>query len=446
VPITGSLGGDAAWEDGRVMFPVSEEDRSAIHAGCREVLSESWRQGRRAGDGIPYGYTCPSPGHYPWQWYWDSCFTAISWRRFEPERARAELGSLLAAAREDGFIGHTIFWNTPLTGPRRFTYNVLSGDDPMTASIQPPALAWAWRIAVGDPAREPGIGAHHDWFEANRDLDGDGLIWIVQPDESGLDASPQFDAVWRWRAHALPGFVTLVHRNRRLRYDLRAIAARGGPVVCEVSTNVLYALSRMALGRASLTGTIVERMYDERRGLFLPLVRPQLRKRPVVTWAALSPLALPDLPPEIGRRLVEEHLLDQRRFWLPYGLPSVAADEPRFQRGDLGPWHQRRYWRGPMWINAAWLIWLGLVRLGYDEQAAELARRTAAAVRLSGLREYYDPYDGSGKGQRHFGWSSLIMEMTEPDPRAASSYLPDGAGPAAAQSPANFDATDEAAA
>ena len=66
----------------------------------------------------------------------------------------------------------------------------------MTASIQPPLLAWAWRIAVGDPAEVPGIVRHHAWIAEHRDLYGDGLIWIVQPDESGLDASPQFDAIW----------------------------------------------------------------------------------------------------------------------------------------------------------------------------------------------------------------------------------------------------------
>ena len=97
----------------------------------------------------------------------------------------------------------------------------------MTASIQPPALAWAWPIAVGDPAEEPAIVRHHEWLPAHRDLDGDGLIWIVQPDESGLDASPQFDAIWGHRAHGLPGFVLLVRRNRRLGYDLRADRSRG---------------------------------------------------------------------------------------------------------------------------------------------------------------------------------------------------------------------------
>jgi len=90
-----------------------------------------------------------------------------------------------------------------------------------------------------------------------------------------------------------------------------------------------------------------------------------------VTWTALAPLALPDLPEEIGRRMVEEHLLDPSRFWLPAGVPSVAADERSFQRGDHGTFSRHRYWRGPVWINTGWLLWLGLRRLGYTEQADE---------------------------------------------------------------------------
>ncbi len=143
----------------------------------------------------------------------------------------------------------------------------------------------------------------------------------------------------------------------------------------------------------------------------------------VVTWAALAPLALPDLPEAIGRRLVEEHLLDERRFWLPAGPASVAADERSFQRGDRGPFGQRRYWRGPVWINAAWLLWLGLTRLGYEHEADELARRVAATVLHSGVREYYDPVDGAGLGQPKFGWSTLVLELTEPVPAAATSHL-----------------------
>ncbi len=293
----------------------------------------------------------------------------------------------------------------------------------MTASIQPPTLAWAWRIAVGDPSQMAAIVRHHDWFERHRDLDGDGLIWIVQPDESGLDDSPMFDQIWGRRAHGLPGFVVLVRRNRRHGFDLRRIAAAGGPVCCEVLTNVLHCLSRLALGRESLTPTLIDRLYDEATGLFWPIARPRPQRAFSLTWTALAPLALPDLPEEIGRRLVEEHLLDETKFWLPVAPPSVSASDPKFTVDDSGPLGTRRYWRGPTWINAAWLVWLGLLRLGYDEQADELVRRLSGPVGVHHLREYYDPYTGRGMGATDFGWSALLADMLERDPRAATSYI-----------------------
>src|SRR5271157_5943203 len=124
---------------------------------CRGVLERSWTTGER--DGVPFAYTRPSPERYRWQWYWDSCFAAIAWRHLDPARARAELETLLAAARPDGFIGHTVFWEHAVSGPQSLYYNVINHGDAMTATIQPPALAFAWRIAVGDPALEQRIVA-----------------------------------------------------------------------------------------------------------------------------------------------------------------------------------------------------------------------------------------------------------------------------------------------
>jgi Mannosylglycerate hydrolase MGH1-like glycoside hydrolase domain len=165
-------------------------------------------------------------------------------------------------------------------------------------------------------------------------------------------------------------------------------------------------------------------MYNDSAGLFEPIVRPKPKQTPARTWAALAPLALPDLPEPIGRRLIEDHLLDDREFWLPVPPPSVPPTEPSFSlRNDHHLWI-RRYWRGPTWINAAWLVWLGLTRLGYHPQSQTLATRIMSAVLAEGLREYYDPYTGGGMGQVDFAWSSLVMEMFAADPLAAAgSYL-----------------------
>jgi hypothetical protein len=387
---------------------------------AERVLRQNWIEGER--DGRRFAYTKPSPGTYPWQWYWDSCFAAIVWRRFEAERSRAELESLLAAQRPDGFIGHTIFWKGKVSLIRYPFYNVSSRGSFQTETIQPPLLAWAWRIAVGDPAAEPRIGAHVDWLAANRDLEGDGLLWIVQPDESGLDASPKFEPVWGRRSNARIGFPLLVRRNRGVGFNARRIRERGWPLLCETLVNTMWSLSLQAMGRPSATPALVERLWDERRGLFVDEAQPGSLRPPPVTWASLAPLALPDLPEAIGRRLVEEHLLNPSEFLTPVAPPSVAASEPSYEPGG-GHGPIRRYWRGPTWVNTAWLVWLGLPRLGYTEEAAAMTRALARAAVAEGLREYYDPRSGAGLGARDFAWSTLLLEMSDPDPAAETSYL-----------------------
>jgi hypothetical protein len=380
---------------------------------AERVLRQNWRVGEH--DGVPYAYSQPSPSRYPWQWYWDSCFAAIVWRRFEPARARAELESLLAAQRPDGFIGHTIFWDRRVSLVRSIFYNVTSRSAFQTETIQPPLLAWAWRIAVGDPAAEPRIGAQIDWLAANRDLEGDGLLWILQPDESGLDASPKFEPVWGWRSNGRIGFPLLVRRNRGLGFDARRARDHGHPVLCETLVNTMWSLSLQALGRPSATPALVERLWDEERGLFLDEAQPGGRRPGVVTWASLAPLALPDLPEEIGRRLIEEHVLNEREFLTPVAPPSVAASEPSYEPdGGHGP--IRRYWRGPTWINSAWMAWLGMRRLGYAAEAQRLADGIIAAVAREGLREYYDPRTGKGLGAKDFAWSALVAELADPRP------------------------------
>jgi hypothetical protein len=393
---------------------VSEAARAAVLAETERVLRQNWERGER--DGRAYEYTQPSPGRYPWQWYWDSCFAAIVWRRFDLARSRAELESLLAAQRPDGFIGHTIFWNRPVSPLRYLFYNVASRRSFQTETIQPPLLAWAWSIAVGDPAGEPRIAAQIDWLAANRDLEGDGLLWIVQPDESGLDASPKFEPVWGALANGKPGFPLLVRRNRRLGFDARRLRERGRPLLCETLVNTMWSLSLQALGRPSATPALVERLWDERRGLFLDEAQPGGARPGVVTWASLAPLALPDLPEAIGRRLVEEHLLDRDEFLTAVAPPSVAASEPSYEPGG-GHGPIRRYWRGPTWVNSAWLVWLGMRRLGYEPEAERLADGVIAAVAREGLREYYDPRTGKGLGAKDFAWSALVAELADPDPR-----------------------------
>ena len=156
----------------------------------------------------------------------------------------------------------------------------------------------------------------------------------MQPDESGLDYSPKFDPVWgrlgaraarlsaAWSPQPAPRLGRAADPRPR-----RAGALRGD------DQRRSGASRRLAAGEPSITPALVDRLWDERRGLFLDEAQPGGARPAVETWAALAPLALPDLPDAIGRRLVEQHLLDPDRYWLPVPPPSVSAAEPTFVPG-----------------------------------------------------------------------------------------------------------------
>jgi hypothetical protein len=390
-----------------------------VPGAARALLEANWREGDYRGR--RYAFSVPSPRSYPWQWYWDSCFHAIVRRRFDPEGARAELETLLAAMEPDGFIGHTILWGHPLDLNRSIRYNIASRHDLTTRTIQPPLLAWAWAWAIGDPRDEPRIARHHAWLREHRALEDDGLLWLLQPDESGMDASPKFDHIWGRLSQGRALFPILIARNRRLEFDALRVAAARRPVVCEVMTNVAWSLSEQALGRPSPTPALIERLYDPRRGRFADDVRHAVHPtapadRPA-TWDTLAPLALPDLPDAIAQRLVDE-VLRAPRFADGVPLPAVALDDPAHTSRETW-WGRHRHWRGPSWVNSAWFVSLGLRRLGLDDEAERIAQRLVAVVAREGFREYYEARQGYGMGAHEFGWSTLLWELVDPVPAPA---------------------------
>jgi hypothetical protein len=416
-----------------------------LRSRAGEMLAQNWREGV-VPDGLRYAFTCPSPPRYRHQWYWDSCFHAIVWRHFDLHRAREELRTLLRAGRLDGFIPHTVFWHSRAGWRRAPFYATRSfRGDRTTAHIQTPMIALAWEIVAEASTDEPGFATesldqlrlHYDWLAEHRDPDGDGLISIIHPDESGLDDSPKYDGVFRWMRHHLPGYFWLVERSRRLDYDSREIIERYDEHMEDVMVNVLYALSLRALARLlgpepgaeylrraeCAEAALLERCWDEERGLFWDLAGRDHRPVKVSTWSSLAPLALPSLPEAIGRRLIEEQLLDPRRYRAAYGIPSVSQEEPSFRPGM----YLQRVWRGPSWINTTWLLAPGMRRLGYAQDADRVTASFVEVVERHGFREYYNPLNGIGLAARNFGWSTLLVDLLEseqPLPEARALLTP----------------------
>jgi glycogen debranching enzyme len=306
-----------------------------------------------------------------------------------------------------------------------------------TATIQPPVVARALeRIfeVTGDAAfvREmlPPMIRFFDWLARVRDSDHDGLVEIIQPDESGLDASPKYDTAmgvpYDPPADTLP---TLQRSMQRLFDAYQGVPPEKQPLLDvflfeDVMVNSIYADGLRALAALSRAvgapgadrleresqrtlDALMKKSWDPKAGVFWDLSGAREEPAKVLTFTSLFPLILPGLDKAIAKRLVDEHLLNEKEFWLPYPVPSVAATEVSFDP----TWQTKTTWRGPTWVNVNWYLYWGLRTHGFDEVASELARRTVAMQARGGIREFYDPYTAEGYGATDFGWSCLSLDL-----------------------------------
>ncbi len=84
----------------------------------------------------------------------------------------------------------------------------------------------------------------------------------------------------------------------------------------------------------------------------------------------------------------------------PHAVASVAPDHPRFD--------SKRYWRGPIWAIANFMIAEGLKEGGHVALAERIRADTRRLIEAAGFFEYFDPLDGAGLGGRHFTWTAAM--------------------------------------
>ena len=386
-----------------------------------------------------FTYVRPSPGRYSWQWFWDSCFHAIALARLDPELARNELLTLVASQRDDGFIGHMVYWGR-LGAFRSLGFAqgpVSEWRRRHTGMIQPPLLAQAVEVVHRysddtDFLEEilPATTAYYDWIARERDAAGDGLVSIISPFECGLDNSPAFDSDLGLRSPSRIGVLWALRKldlfNTYKGFDFRRIAQADRFVVIDPFVNTVYAEGLHTLARLHETAgntsesaratavaqavesSLNEHCWDEENGHFIFLHGRDRRPGHVLTAASLFPAILPGTPPERTSRVIDEHLTNPAEFWTELPVPSVSASEPSFDAEG-----ESMIWRGPVCMNLNWFLVNGLRRQGYEELAGALATRSVRAVDEAGFYEFYSPASGRGMRGTNFGWATAVVDFLE---------------------------------
>ncbi|MBW8483472.1 amylo-alpha-1,6-glucosidase [Actinomadura parmotrematis] len=419
-------------------------DETALWQAAARVLDANWTGAA----------TVPSPGLYPHQWSWDAAFVSMGLARHRRDRAERELLSLFGGQWADGLLPHIVFNGTLardayFPGPDLW-HSERQGAAPngvRTSGIVHPPLHALAALRLHETAADiersraflrrlyPALAAQLGYLATCRDLDGSGLVAICHPWESGLDNSPAWDRPLgalrlpptayapRRVPRALPTgedydrYVWLVTLLRDAGYAPSYLRDEHPFAVQDPLVNATYLASAHALAEiAEIVGAdpvphrerahrvhyaLLERLWDGETGCFRARDLRDDRLLPVVTLASFGPLLDPELPAPIVRNLVD--LLLSARFAGAAGYPVPTCDiqAPAFDRGG--------YWRGPTWVNTNWLIWFGSVAHDLTVVADLLYGSTLRLVRQSGFREYFDPFDGTGRGSHDYSWSAALV-------------------------------------
>jgi len=333
---------------------------------------------------LRYEALMPSKAQYLGIWNWDACFHAIALRHIDPELARDQLRTMLAGQCEDGMIPDVVH-------DEGIVDHI---DHPVAARVtKPPVMAWAaLKIHAFDHNLEflreiyPALKRWNGWWFKQRMGEIEGLAHYRHPYSSGLDDNPMWD-------HGFP--VVAVDLNTYLVIQLDSLAAIAGQL----------GLNDEARAWRVRADQLAERMlavlYDRQQGFFWPRHHGEpISER---TPFNLYPLWTGRMPAGIEAQLVA-HLTDPDLFWAPHPLSTVARNAPSYAPGTM--------WRGPVWININYIFVEALERIGRDELAGELRRRTIELVAANpGVHEYYNPEDGTPPESAApvFGWSAALF-------------------------------------
>jgi putative isomerase len=124
-------------------------------------------------------------------------------------------------------------------------------------------------------------------------------------------------------------------------------------------------------------------------------------------WAGIA-------TPEQAQRMVKENLLDEKGFWAPYGVRTLSKYEKMYRIVKSG---NPSCWLGPIWGISNYMVFEGLLKYGFIEEAKELAEKSvklfAQDIEKTGeLHEYYDPESGEPINNPGFqNWNLLSINM-----------------------------------
>ena len=393
------------------------------------------------------GYTLPTNNKlYPAQWNWDSAFIALGYSYFNLNYAIKEITTLLDGQWKDGMVPHILFHN-PNTNyyPNYTAWNC--GNKIRSSGItQPPILATILKLILdknkisNKQTKEikkivKKIIRFHEWFIKFRDPKKTGLVSILHPWESGYDNSPIWDEPmakvtieknlkYKRADNKLikpdqrplnidyDRYVSIKNNLRKKKYNPKEIFKSSLFNVVDVGFNSLFLKANKDLIQISnkfnietpkisnyvkVTEKNILKLYDKKKGIFFS---KDIRNNKKIYIPSITNyfILFADLDNDfINNKLIKN--LKNHNKNDKYFFSSIKPSHNSFE--------EKRYWRGPVWINCNWFIYQGLKNKDL-KFSNYVKKKTIKLLEKSKFYEYFSCKNGQPMGAKNFSWSASL--------------------------------------
>ena len=350
------------------------------------------------GTGLPFKFIVTGSVYNNTLWDWDSWLTDVALSQFVTKDIKEyEIGCILNAINMMDSKGRIPIYITP-----KFTREEYEkwGE----TNIHKPCLAQHAAFIVKKYGDAEWLREHYnslcrliDYYMQKCRHEATGLYFWITDMAIGVDNDPSTF----YRPNRSSGSILL---NCFMYKELEALCYIGDLLGLD---NAVYKAEKEHLLKA-----VQENCWDEKDGSYYSV---DLNLKPIDPrfhagaprhwdcvierlgcWSNFLPLWAGIATPEQAKRMVEENLLDEKSFWAPYGVRSLSKHEKMYVVKASG---NPSCWLGPIWGISNYMVWRGLVKYGFLEEAKELGEKTVKLfeddIASSGeLHEYYDPETG----------------------------------------------------
>ena len=393
------------------------------------------------------GYTLPTNNKlYPAQWNWDSAFIALGYSYFNLNFALDEISTLLRGQWKDGMVPHILFHDKNTNYYPN--YSVWNCGNKISSSgiTQPPIMASILKKIVDKNKFNKkqkskvikinqDLKRYHEWFIKFRDPNKTGLVSILHPWESGYDNSPLWDIPMnkvkleknlkykrgdikvvnpKYRPLDIDydRYVTIKNFLKKNKYNTKKIYKLSLFNVVDIGFNSIFLKANKDLlillkkfnsnfsnikKYIELTETKIIKLYNQKNNTF---TCKDLKNKKKIRIPSITNYFL--LYADLNNELINKKIIKSLKSYNKNEKYIFSSIKPNHQSFE-----EKRYWRGPVWINCNWIIYQGLKNK--DKLFSEVVKqKTIKIVEKKGFHEYYRCKSAKPMGANNFSWSAAL--------------------------------------